>query len=252
MSFRMSLYKKGNIISLVILALYVSANIFFMVLVPKVFSFIQINSSFLLCSFFIILNILLAFLAKLIPTLKEHWSILKLHHFLIGAIIWLIVLSISHCLKLAFCNIQASTPENGDTLSSGLGLTLVIISWEELMFRGIVLNFLLKYSSKLYLSIISGLLFMLIHLLNPEINILLQGPNLFFAGVLLTLLYLKFKSIWLPLGFHFANNIFSSKVELLTGYKLDAGGFLLSSGGYVDTLFLALSCFIAYQIKPND
>lgn len=212
----------------------------------------NIKSSAILCSFFVVLNVSLAYFFKQIPALKEHWSILKLHQFFIGFFSWVLILGITYCIKLYLGGYDLISENEKAPIWSGLGLTLIIVAWEELMFRGIILNFLLKFSSKVYLSFISGLLFMLIHLLNPEINILVQGLNLFCAGFLLTILYLKFKNIWLPLGFHFANNIFYSKIELITGYKLETSNILLSNEGYLDTFFLALTCFIVYRLKSND
>lgn len=243
-----SIYK-ANVFSFLILAVYVCANVAFMVFIPKLFSFLNINSSVILFFFFLILNVSLAFFFKIIPTLKEHWSVLKLHQFFLGFFSWLLILSIAYCIKLYLGGYDLVSENDRLSIWSGLGLTLMIVAWEELMFRGIILNFLLKFSSKIYLSFISGLLFMLIHLLNPEINILVQGLNLFCAGFLLTILYLKFKNIWLPLGFHFANNIFSSRIELVTGYKLEESSMLLSNEGYLDTFFLALTCLIVYRLK---
>lgn len=223
-----------------------------MVFIPKVFSFLNINSSVILCVFFLTLNISLAFFFKQISALKEHWSVFKLHQFFIGFLFWLLILSIVYCIKLYLGDYDLISESNKTPIWKGLMLTLMIVAWEELMFRGIILNFLLKFSSKVYLAFISGLLFMLIHLLNPDINILVQGLNLFFAGFLLTILYLKFKNIWLPLGFHFANNIFTSTIELITGYKLEANGLFLSNEGFLDTIFLALTCFIVYRLKLDN
>lgn len=66
---------------------------------------------------------------------------------------------------------------------------------------------------------------MIAHLLNPEFDFLRQAPNLFFAGYLLSFLYLKFNNIWLPLGFHFANNISNDIFEQLSGLKIDNNSF---------------------------
>lgn len=246
-----NIFKKGNVFSLLILALYICVSVAFMVFIPNLFSFLNIHSSIVLLFFFLMLNISLAFFFKLIPTLKEHWSVLKLHHFFLGFFSWLLILSIAYCIKLYLGGYDLIFEKDKASIWMGLGLTIIIVAWEELMFRGVILNFLQKFSSKIYLSFISGLLFMLIHLLNPEINILVQGLNLFFAGFLLSILYLKFKNIWLPLGFHFANNVFNSRIELVTGYKLDMSDVFLSNEGYLDTFFLALTCFIVYRIKVN-
>src|SRR5690606_14651008 len=74
--------------------------------------------------------------------------------------------------------------------------TLIIVSWEELWFRGIFVNYCSRYFSAPALSVGIGSLFTLVHLLNPAIDFTRSGPALFFAGSLLTLLYIHFKSIW--------------------------------------------------------
>lgn len=243
-------FKNSYIFTFVVLAFYVITSIAFMVIVPNLFTFSHIGSSILLFLFFLILNILLALLLKIVPALKQHWSFYRLHYFFIGFISWTLVLSIAYSIKYYVVGTNLIIEEsNKTTIWTGLGITLLIVIWEELMFRGVILNFLLKFSSKLYLSFVSGLLFALIHLLNPEINMFIQGLNLFFAGFLLTFLYLKLKNIWLPLGFHFANNIFYLKMELITGQKLNSSSIFFSNEGYLDTIFLVLAFFVAYRIN---
>lgn len=136
-------------------------------------------------------------------------------------------------------------------LISGIGMTFIIVTWEELIFRGVILNYVQKFSSDIRISFINGLLFTLIHLFNPEFNIVAQGLNLFFAGFLLTFLYLKFKNIWLPIGVLFANNVFYSKVGLLYNYIPDKQNPFISNEGYMDILILIGIIIIIYFLKPE-
>jgi len=76
-----------------------------------------------------------------------------------------------------------------------------------------------------------GVLFTLVHLLNPKISLLQEGPQLFFAGTLLTALYFHYKSIWLPAGLHLGNNLFGSAVHTnLPGHSLFGGEGYLYTG----------------------
>lgn len=61
------------------------------------------------------------------------------------------------------------------------------------------------------------------------------GPALFFAGALLTLLYLQFKNIWLPVGIHFGNNYLSSLVQSPVNNHIVFG-----NDGYLSAIVLAL------------
>ena len=74
---------------------------------------------------------------------------------------------------------------------------------------------------------------MILHVMNPEIDLLKSGPTLFFAGALLTLLYFYFRNIWLPVGLHFGNNY------LMVESNLDKHWFL-GSEGYFGAILLAI------------
>lgn len=71
---------------------------------------------------------------------------------------------------------------------------------EEMMYRGIVLNALLKkYSDKIAL-IVSSLIFGIMHFS------LFQSINAFFIGIIIGYLFIKTKSLYLCIFIHFCNN----------------------------------------------
>lgn len=72
---------------------------------------------------------------------------------------------------------------------------------EEIMFRGYIVNELLKSGSKFWVLTISSLIFMLAHV--GTYFCFLDFVDVFLAGVLLGYLYITFDSLWLPIGFHF-------------------------------------------------
>ena len=97
---------------------------------------------------------------------------------------------------------------------SSLLITMVIVSSEELWFRGIFLNYVSKFLNKLSITFFCGFLFVILHVFNPEINLLVAAPELFVASAILTMIYFKYRNIYLPIGFHFGNNY----LEILIKY----------------------------------
>lgn len=82
-------------------------------------------------------------------------------------------------------------------------LCLVPAIFEELLFRGILLEEFIKKHSLIKASILSSLLFAMIHF--DIINIFPQ----FIIGLLLCYIALSSKSVLLPIIAHFSNNLFS-------------------------------------------
>lgn len=115
-------------------------------------------------------------------------------------------------------------------------------SAEEFLFRGYLLQGLgLKLRNPLLLSLISGLLFALPHLGNPEVSVNFWALTsyYFLTGVFLAYITLKDQRLELALGMHAANNLFTalfasytvsavSTPALFTVMELDAGYALLA------------------------
>lgn len=98
-----------------------------------------------------------------------------------------------------------------------LALLLIPIqaSAEELFFRGYLLQSIgLRLRNIWTLSALSGLVFMLPHLLNPEarINFVLMGFYYFFIGAVMAFVTLRDGRLELAIGLHIANNLFSALV----------------------------------------
>ncbi len=109
---------------------------------------------------------------------------------------------------------------------NSIPVTLAIVAWEELWCRGIFLNYCNRSLSTINISLTIGLLFMLVHLRNPEINLLKTGLTLFFAGAFLTIVYFYFKTIWLPIGLHFGNNYLTIQSDLDEHWLYGNEGYL--------------------------
>mgnify|MGYP000881574188 CR=1 FL=1 len=198
-----------------------------------------LSASVLILLAFVFLNLTHFYFFKLRTEIREFWSIRKIAYLPIGIIGGGLIAISPTFLGLITGQLSASDISfNSDLSITSIGLTFVIIAWEELWFRGIFLNYCNRYLSAINLSLTIGLLFMLVHLLNPKIDLLKTGPTLFFAGALLTILYFYFKTIWLPIGLHFGNNYLNSIID--TKFETD---ILFGTEGYVGTIVLAILFF---------
>jgi len=152
-------------------------------------------------------------------------------------------------------------------LLSSFFMTLCGAFLEELVFRGYILRKLLERFSPVISLSISSLLFCLLHCLNAGVTIL-SIANIFLAGILLGVLFLKTKNIWLVTGFHFLWNyiqsllgfnvsgmglpsIFTLKFESLNLFNGGEFGF---EGSFVCSIILLLALGLFYkkhqQIQP--
>ena len=194
-----------------------------------------LNPSVVILVVFILLNLVQTYFFNLKNEIKEFWSIRKILYFPIGVICGAIIAISPTLLAVMFGQLPTSeiTFSTDFTIYS-ICLTMVIVSWEELWFRGIFLNYCHKHVSEIIISLTIGLLFALIHVLNPKINLIQTGPSLFFAGALLTIVYFYFKTIWLPIGIHFGNNFSNSIISA----KFETNS-IFGSEGYIGALILA-------------
>jgi len=97
----------------------------------------------------------------------------------------------------------------GQSVSAYMILSLVgffvVGIYEELMFRGYVLQRLDEKAGRIVAIIISSFLFAVLHFANPGAGFL-SLFNTWIIGVLLCALYYRGRSLWTPIGFHFAWN----------------------------------------------
>jgi len=145
----------------------------------------------------------------------------------------------------------------------------VFASFEELINRGYLFQTLCEGVGILPAALIISLIFALVHVINPAFSIL-AGIFLFIHGLLYTLVYLRTRSLWTPIGLHLAwnfaqgsisglkvsgtatkNSLLSSEIsgpDLLTG-----GGFGVE-GGLIAIIVSAIILLIllkANWLKPS-
>jgi membrane protease YdiL (CAAX protease family) len=199
-----------------------------------------LNSSCILI-LFIVVNIFTARLLHLGTAMRTFCSLRKLH-FLPAGVLFGIFIGVFPAL-IAIASEKIAVQEITFTRSFSvysIVVTLIIVAWEELWFRGIFLNHCQRYLSEINISVTIGFLFMLVHILNPDINLTRTGPTLFFAGLFLTLVYFYFRTIWLPIGLHFGNNLMVMESRI-------SEDVLIGNEGYLSAVILA--CFSRLFIR---
>lgn len=87
---------------------------------------------------------------------------------------------------------------------------------EELIFRGVLFQMLIDKKGNVFGIFASSIVFAFAHLLNPNIGFV-SFINIFLAGAILGLMYIKTGLLWLSIGFHFGWNLWQ---RLLLGSPL--------------------------------
>ena len=138
---------------------------------------------------------------------------------------------------------------------------------EEIAIRGYILHNLSSSFNKYVALIISSLVFMIMHLGNPNIGIL-PLVNLFLAGIFLGIYTIHKNNLWFPIGAHltwnylqgpiFGFEVSGNKINSLfeqkpNGHELLTGGKFGFEGSIILTLFLMISIFYMdrYFQKPD-
>jgi membrane protease YdiL (CAAX protease family) len=138
---------------------------------------------------------------------------------------------------------------------------------EELVFRGILFQTALDKKSETVVTLAFSGSFALLHLPNPNINII-GLINIFLAGIVLSAMFLRTYSLWLPIGFHFGWNFWQSVIldspisgtyfglhifqtKLTEFNQIIFGGNFGIEGGIVGSLALCIFCLITFKrFKP--
>lgn len=102
---------------------------------------------------------------------------------------------------------------------------LIVGFYEELMFRGYVLQRLNERAGRVASIIVSSLLFAVMHGANPGADAF-GIFNTTIIAVILSVLYFRTRSLWMPVGFHFAWNFFLGYVYSLPVSGLPIYGVL--------------------------
>ncbi len=119
----------------------------------------------------------------------------------------MLVLLLSACYVLGNVNIQWAGGQGAiRTIFDTFGLLLLAAATEELVFRGFPLQILVEGMGKWPAVMMMSALFGATHLSNPGAS-LLSALNTAIAGILLSLAFVKSRSLLLPYGIHAGWNL---------------------------------------------
>ena len=107
-------------------------------------------------------------------------------------------------------------------------ISLGVALYEELAFRGYILQNFRADWGVFAAVVVSSVLFGILHGLNPNVT-LLALFNIFLAGVVLAVCYLVTRSLWLPMAFHFSWNFVQGPILSFPLSGLTTTGLLLTS-----------------------
>lgn len=142
---------------------------------------------------------------------------------------------------------------------------------EELFFRGIIFQSLIEKYNKYLITFLISFGFACAHLGNPNYGVL-AFINVFLAGILFSAAYIKTKSLWLPISFHFTWNFIQGAIiglpisgvpgsfsvfslqygnnTFINEYLL--GGKFGAEGGFITTLCLIVSLYVILKFAKES
>ena len=130
-------------------------------------------------------------------------------------------------------------------------MTMLVVSWEEMWFRGLPINYMAKRLPALAVCAFASSIFVLMHGLNPSIVLWRAAPGLFLGGMCLSLSFFAFQSIWFPLGLHFAWNQFGDSLPLLFGVEFPDNRFWGENGIVPNFILLAFAAALINIVIKN-
>jgi len=183
----------------------------------------------------------------------------------LACFLWILLLSLFTVLESLFSPNQLIFTLKIRSLLLFLPAALIMVTIqaasEELLFRTFLGRWIAIYSArKLPAAIVSGVLFMSVHLFNPEVTLYNNSWAIylfyFFFGFILMYFSLKDGGYELAIGIHVGNNLFSSILVNYEGSVMPTPSlFTAQSDSPVPALiFLILASMIMYWVflrKPR-
>lgn len=150
-----------------------------------------------------------------------------------GAGLAAIILAAIFAFSLATNSIRVEgfarpAPEGAGVTTYLLGAVfafLMVGVYEELMFRGYILQRLNERAGRIASIVASSVMFALLHAANPGADAF-GIFNTTIIAVILCVLYFRTRSLWMPIGFHFAWNFFLGHVYSLPVSGMPVYGML--------------------------
>lgn len=142
-------------------------------------------------------------------------------------------------------------------LTASAGAMAAVATIEEVLFRGVVFRIVEERAGTVLALVMSTVLFGLLHLVNPHASLLGALAISLTGGLLTAAAYVATRSLWLPIGVHFAWNTVSGGVfgVVVSGAETAPGSLLhttlsgpsLITGGTFGpeaSLFTLLVCLV--------
>lgn len=177
----------------------------------------------------------------------------------------LITLLLMACWATGYAKFTWHSPDKHGMQLLGIAFVSLLIYAvaEESIFRGYLFQTLLRGIGPLATLFLTSLVFALGHLDNPHTT-LLSLLNIFLAGVMFGMLYLRIGTLWLPIGLHAGWNFgqllfrlpisgsemsqFSPITASLSGAEwLTGGAFGLEGGVGASAMLLAVIAIVTYS-----
>lgn len=127
------------------------------------------------------------------------------------------------------------------SLVDNLSMFLLVAVCEEIIFRGVIYKCVEERFGMIWALVVSGLLFGFVHISNAGATVFSSVAIAIEAGVMLGLAYSYGRSLWFPVGIHWAWNFFEGPIygTEVSGNKVDSlllshisGEELISGGSF--------------------
>lgn len=162
-----------------------------------------------------------------------------------GCLTGVLVAAAAYLLIVAAGGMKPAFSTAAFAAPGGLVFAVVLLvgaaAMEELGFRGYPIKVMDEQWSRWAAILLTSALFAACHSVNPSVNPV-GMINVFLAGVILALVYLKSGSLWAAIGFHFGWNFAEGPLlgSAVSGYggfptlleNVTAGPSLISGGGF--------------------
>lgn len=143
-------------------------------------------------------------------SIKEHTKELK-WGLILGAVSMIAIFAILLCTGNIILKNSITSPNFTTNALLGIVLFIIVAINEEIMCRGYIQTTLSQTGSEWVAAIATSGIFAILHLGNP--NVKSTGLiNIFLVGMLFSYMYIRTKSLWMSIGYHFTWNYFQGNV----------------------------------------
>ncbi|WP_461632483.1 lysostaphin resistance A-like protein [Labilibaculum euxinus] len=151
-------------------------------------------------------------------------------------------------------------------LTQSVLLFILVSINEEVFVRGYLLRNFMDSMNKYIALISSSLIFMALHLMNPNVS-LVGITNIFLAGLLLGIGYIFTKNLWFPLALHFSWNFFQGPIfgfevsgtsssslisQSIHGNEILTGGQFGLEGSIIATVLCSLGIVLFWMVYKKQ